>query len=784
VTERNRGVLRGRVHLVALAALTCALLGLAAVPAFALAAPIEVDSLGDAPQATPSATCDTGVPAEHCTLRAAIEAADFESDPSQVEFPEAMFSGGQQIEPATALPAITEPLTIFAHSHPYGAYSGPSVGVTAPTGAAGLRVQSDGVTVEDMAFGSGAAGIEVLAGSEGFVATGDWFGLEVTGVAAPIDSAGIVLEPGADLATIGAGEREVETRNVFTNSEAGIEVIGASKTKILGNYIGVEPDGTGPATLTSGIVVTDGPITKAEETEVGGVLSAAEAATPACDGACNAIATEGGFGIAIAGESAGLDHRSRIRGNLVGLAADGVTPVGERLDGVSVVSTSGCGGGPEVTVGGTAPTEANYIVGGDTGIYAEGAENFTAAGNAIGIGADGEPSTSPEGAGIAVCAEGVTGAAHVTGNRMVLGPGATGIESSWGRAQVIGNSIEGGTVGIVTNEESEGVGDLIQGNSISAVERQGIEIANDSNVVIGNTITRADWVGIDLESHRADHNRIGGDGPGEANTIVESGLRGNAEDGAITMFTRRELRNEFAANTGYGNHGAFIKLLTNPIEGEDANGIVPPAIATALQSSASGTTQPEATVRVYSKASAEPGELGVQLAVVSADAAGNWKATFAKQPVGGLLAATATKGGGTSEVSAPVAATADPHEEEKGGGNEGGGGGTGGGSTGTGSASGTSGPPPPPAVAKVAPKVKITGGPKKTATATTATFRFKVINVDRAKFECKLDSAKWASCKSPKAYKKLKPGKHTFRVRASAGGLTGPVTKYQFTVKS
>jgi CSLREA domain-containing protein len=770
-------VLRGRVHLAAITALLCALFASAALPAFASAAGIEVDSLGDAAQATPSATCDTGAPAgEECTLRAAIEAANFSSGPSLIEFPSSIFTGGQQIEPATPLPPITEPLTISGHPVSYGSYDGPSVGLTAPAAAPGLTVQADQVTVDGMAFGGGRSGIEVLAGSEGFTATGNWFGLHVTGAAAPIETAGIVLEASADLGIIGAGEHEAEMRNVFTHSDTGIEVVGAAKTKILGNYIGLKPDGTGPATLSNGVVILDGLIVKAEETEVGGVLSPAQASTAACDGACNAIATEGGFGIAIAGETAGLGHRNVIRGNLLGLEADGTTPAGESLEGVSVLSTSGCGGGPEVTVGGTTPTETNYIVGGQTGIYAEGVENFIAAGNAIGIGADGKPSASPEAAGIELCAEGVTGTAHLTGNRIVQSGEVAGIVSSWGRAQIVGNSVEGGSAGIVTNEESEGVGDLIQGNSISDVERQGIEIANDSNVVIGNTITRAGWVGIDLESHRADHNRIGGDAPGEANTITESGLRGNEEDGAITMFTRRDLRNEFAANTGFGNHGAFINLHTNPIEGADANGIVAPALVTVQQSSASGTTAPEATVRVYAKASVEPGELGVQLAKVQADAAGNWKATFAKQAVGGLITATATREGGTSELSAPVATVADSEEEMGGGGNSGGG--TGGGST------GTSSPLPPPVVAKIAPKVKITSGPRKTSTATTAKFKFKATNVSGAKFECKLDGAKWAKCSSPRGYKRLRPGRHTFRMRAKANGLTSAVTKYQFTVKS
>ena len=60
---------------------------------------------------------------------------------------------------------------------------------------------------------------------------------------------------------------------------------------------------------------------------------------------------------------------------------------------------------------------------------------------------------------------------------------------------------------------------------------------------------------------------------------------------------------------------------------------------------------------------------------------------------------------------------------------------------------------------------------------------FKATNVSGAKFECKLDTSKWASCKSPKTYKKLKPGKHTFQVRAKAAGLTGSVAKFSFTVK-
>jgi hypothetical protein len=778
LVPRNTRVRRNPVAY--LLALVAALITLAAVPALAAAAPFTVDGAGDAPKSVAGPICMTAEGT--CTLRAAIQATNAEPDPDTIGFSSSVFDGTVEIEPASQLPVIEEPVTISGDSISHGTYKGPSVGVITPTGARGLRVQADDVTVEDLAIGGGISGIEVLEGSEGFTATGDWFGLQANGNAVPIQGMGLVLRDGADGAIIGAGEHEAETRNVFTNSQVGIEVYGASKTKILGNYIGVGPDGSGPATVGIGVDVHNGPAAKAEETEIGGILSATEAGTPVCDGACNVITTDGSTAIVIYGEATG--KRSVVRGNFVGLEADGVTPVGESIYDVEVSSGATCGDGPEVTIGGTSPTEANYIVGGHVGIYAEGAENFIAAGNAIGIDAEGEPSTSPEAIGIGLCAEGVTSTAHLTGNRMALADGVLGIDSSYGHADIVGNSIEGGIAGIVTTEDNGGAGDLIQGNTITDIERQGIELVNDSNVVIGNTITRAEWSGIALDGHTTG-NRVGGDAPGEANTIVESGLRGEEEDGAITMFTRRGLRNEFAANTGSGNHGAFLKLFANPIEGEIANGIAPPTVAVARQSSASGTTAPEATVRVYAKASAEPGELGAQLAVVKADAAGNWSATYAKQAVGGLITATATKEGGTSELATLVAAALDPEEEKGGGGggDNGGGGNSGGGSTNSASGGGTTGPPPPAAIAKVAPKLKITASPKKTTTATIATFKFKATNVSGAKFECRLDGAKWAKCKSPKTYKKLKPGRHAFRVRATASGLTGAIVKYQFTVK-
>ncbi|HEX5593302.1 MAG TPA: PQQ-dependent sugar dehydrogenase [Solirubrobacterales bacterium] len=81
-------------------------------------------------------------------------------------------------------------------------------------------------------------------------------------------------------------------------------------------------------------------------------------------------------------------------------------------------------------------------------------------------------------------------------------------------------------------------------------------------------------------------------------------------------------------------------------------------------------------------------------------------------------------------------------------------------------------PPPPPPTAKV-PDTKLGRHPTPLTTKTKATFTFSS-SVGGATFSCKLDGKAKAACPSPKTYKKLKPGRHTFKVWATAGGKTDP----------
>lgn len=84
---------------------------------------------------------------------------------------------------------------------------------------------------------------------------------------------------------------------------------------------------------------------------------------------------------------------------------------------------------------------------------------------------------------------------------------------------------------------------------------------------------------------------------------------------------------------------------------------------------------------------------------------------------------------------------------------------------------GEEGPPPPPPAQP--PATQLRKHPPKSTRSRIAKFVFGA-NVAGAKFTCKLDGKPKRACHSPKSYKGLKPGKHTFKVWASSGLLTDP----------
>ena len=84
------------------------------------------------------------------------------------------------------------------------------------------------------------------------------------------------------------------------------------------------------------------------------------------------------------------------------------------------------------------------------------------------------------------------------------------------------------------------------------------------------------------------------------------------------------------------------------------------------------------------------------------------------------------------------------------------------------------GPATPPPADTTPPDTTIDSGPTGTTSSTSASFNFSSTETGSS-FECRLDTAAFATCSSPKAYSALSAGTHTFQVRATdAAGNVDP----------
>ncbi|MGN6815520.1 MAG: hypothetical protein ACTHK3_05480 [Solirubrobacterales bacterium] len=744
--------------------LATALLALALVaPAIASAAVYEVDSTADEADVLSNGICLTV--GGKCTLRAAIEESNASSGVRDEITFDSSFNGqlADTIAPATALPAIKDPVSIlggdcFGEDGP----DAPCAGVKGPSAAAALTVENaNGVVVEGLAITGAQFGIDVVSGSEGFVARNDWIGLNLN-AAKEGNLTGIFLDPGSDGATIGGPE--ASERNVIAGNEGdGLDLNGASEATIQGNYFGVgipEPLGLpgGSTQIANGtdIEITDstaGGGVKAEDNEVGATVEGAAFTSQACDGGCNVISGANGAGVDLNGNGAGQNEApasgpTSIHGNFVGLSATGTGTVANGSYGVLA------GHADNVTVGEIPLGDANYFAGSGEAIATEEGESFVARGNTFGVGPGGTPLTRP-GKAVFALDQGVAVPPNIEQNLIFVG--SIGIEQRGGVGHLTGNEVIGGAVGIYAKGEPGG--GLIASNFISAAGENGVLVEGPDNEVRANTVLESGEAGIRFVNPPGiamTGGLIGGNTPEKENLISSSGgpaieiVEEALEPGSVT---------EIARNRGSGNQGLFIDLVGGANEG-----ILPPALTAATQSKAEGTAEPEATIRVFRKASAETGELNSFLAEAVADGSGNWKVTYGSIPAGTIVAATQTNvNGGTSELATTTAA-ADPNNGGGGGGNNGGGGNGGNKDT-------------------TPPDTKITKAPPKKSHKTTAKFKFTSSEAGST-FECKLDKGKFKKCSSPKTYKKLKPGKHVFKVRAidKAGNVDPTPAKRKFTI--
>ena len=293
----------------------------------AIAATFVVNSTGDASDADVAlAACDTGNTVggnPECTLRAAIEQANAQSDGDLIWFNIAG-TGPHRIEPQSALPDIVQPVGIDGYTQPGASPNTLSVGndavlmveingssVSNGSSVNGLLTigyagSNDGVTVQGLVLNGlpnfGMSTAITLSGSNHAI-RGNFIGTDTSGTLAASDGRALWISGSQNV----VGGPDPDDRNVISGSLGGGVLIsprpGVPETPgmntVQNNYIGVKADGGATIAGSRGIdiQISDG-------NRIEGNLIA-------------------GTGILLS-----RTNDTVVVDNLIGVAADGVTPLG------------------------------------------------------------------------------------------------------------------------------------------------------------------------------------------------------------------------------------------------------------------------------------------------------------------------------------------------------------------------------------------------------------------------------------------------------------------------
>lgn len=299
-------------------------------------------AVAEAATFTVSNTNDSGAG----SLRQAILDANAAAGADTIAFNIAA-AGIQTITPATTLPLITSPLTLDGYTQPGASPNTLAIGTDAVLliEISGATAGGVGIWFNQAASPSIMRGLAVnrfgtcvyLNGTDNSTVEGNYIGTDATGM---IDHGnnvnfGMALDSGAVNNTIGG--MTPAARNVMSGGTSNVLLSSPStmNNTILGNYIGTNATGTASIPGFTGIAANS-----AGANVIGGSGNARNVISGNSQGF--------GSGISISNPTTGI----QILGNLIGLAADGTTPlpnvVGIRLhDGLSGQPTN-------ITIGNSA----------------------------------------------------------------------------------------------------------------------------------------------------------------------------------------------------------------------------------------------------------------------------------------------------------------------------------------------------------------------------------------------------------------------------------------------
>jgi len=475
-----------------------------------------------------------GCTPEDCTLREAIETANFITD---AQVPTIRFDlppDSTTIRPTSELPPVTRPTVIDATTQP--GYAGTPlvslVGTSAP--GSGLSVTSGHSEIRGFRISDWSLAGVLLDEGDGNLVAGNDIGMDTPGFPGLAgNGTGVVVGPSSGGNTIGgtgAGDRNV----ISGNDTFGIDIqAGSSGNVIAGNLIGLAPDGEAGAGNADGGIRIAG-----SQNTVGGTSP----------GARNYVSGNGGEqGIRISGGG------NVIKGNTIGLAATSDTSV-PNYEGIHIEPIDP--GDPPNVIGDTG-SGGNVIAGNWwDGIRVDGSAGTVIAGNYIGTGSGGSGSIGNDGDGIELTDAPSTA---VFGNTISGNDGCgvdawQSIDDDTGRVEGPGIVVANNFIGFDSagkddvGNESDGIcfGDVgassIVGNTISGNTDDGIYVSqitspsDDPAQRIVSVLIAGNFIGTDSEGRYAIENGSDGIELDDASEITVTGntISGNAENGAYS----------------------------------------------------------------------------------------------------------------------------------------------------------------------------------------------------------------------------------------------------------
>ncbi|MCY2924658.1 MAG: Ig-like domain repeat protein, partial [Planctomycetota bacterium] len=494
------------------------------------------------------------------SLRQAILDANATPGADVITF--ALGGGVVEIQPLTALPSITDPVTLDGTTQ--GGYAGSPLiwldGSACANAANGLTLDAGDSLIRGLAItGFNLSGVAIHGQNDRV--QDSFIGVDPTGaVAVPNGANGIEV---AD-----ASGALIQGNVISGNSSDGVLFTGAfSDGQVVDNFIGLDASGTHAlANWGSGVHV-----------------GATQAGLPSATVRGNVISSNFGDGVWLDGAAEAV-----VAGNVIGADASGTLNVDD-LGGLlsnfgNGVTVSGDGN----TIGGPDAADRNIISGnfGD-GVQIQAGSGNTVQGNYIGTTADGTAPLPNYGNGVAVLASGNRIAANVlSGN---YGDGARVLaDANVLQGNFIGTAADG--LGALGNNADglwiEGSGNLVggaqagQGNVIAFNTGNGVTVADGTgNAVRGNSIfanatgdPARPGIGIDLGNDGVTANDSQGHvGPNQFQNfpvLMDASRTGNTFtiDGALTGAPSTAYTVEFFSSvaadpSGYGQGQTYLGSL-------------------------------------------------------------------------------------------------------------------------------------------------------------------------------------------------------------------------------